>query len=504
MTSLKISVLANFLGTLVNSVLSLALVPIYIHFLGVESFGLIGFFLSMRALFSLLNFGLSPATNREIARRSHAPEKAWESMNLLRTLEVIFYAIGFAIAAAMAILSGWIAENWVDAQFLSPDTMRLAIAVFGATLMIRWPIELYYGVLRGLEKQPLLNGITSLVSLVTGLGTVAVLVWVSRTLNGFLIWQGVCGAFELAVMAFIAWRLLKGKGDHQPVFEFRILKEIWRFSASMTGITFFAVAFKQADKLIISKVLPLEFLGYYTVATNASNGLGHLINPITKAVFPRFSSLIARNEKAELARLFRSTCQAVAFFLAPAAAILILFPRDILFQWTRSETLAEQAHVALSVLGFSSLVSCLLGPINSLNIAHGRTSIPFWTNFVGLFAFAPLSFWLVGRHGITGGGISWAIWSLTNLLVMPPLVLRGVLPRQVGSWYLRDTLPFLLLAAGLFGGAAAATHATALWGRLGAVVLASALYLCLGLLWCAPARDQVSRVASKLQKIRAG
>src|SRR6202035_4627764 len=49
---------------------SLAVVPVYIHFLGIEAYGLIGFFLSLTAILSLLDLGLGTALNRQFAQYS--------------------------------------------------------------------------------------------------------------------------------------------------------------------------------------------------------------------------------------------------------------------------------------------------------------------------------------------------------------------------------------------------------------------------------------------------
>ena len=48
--------------------MGLIFVPVYIKYLGIESYGLIGFFASMQAWFALLDMGMTPTLGREIAR----------------------------------------------------------------------------------------------------------------------------------------------------------------------------------------------------------------------------------------------------------------------------------------------------------------------------------------------------------------------------------------------------------------------------------------------------
>ncbi|MFA6198778.1 MAG: polysaccharide biosynthesis protein, partial [Patescibacteria group bacterium] len=66
----------NLLAGLANSIWSalvgLAVVPFYLKYLGIEAYGLIGFFVTTQAVLSLLDMGMAPTINREVARCSAA------------------------------------------------------------------------------------------------------------------------------------------------------------------------------------------------------------------------------------------------------------------------------------------------------------------------------------------------------------------------------------------------------------------------------------------------
>ncbi|HKP96435.1 MAG TPA: oligosaccharide flippase family protein [Fibrobacteria bacterium] len=501
MNSIKFSVLANFLGTAWVSLLSFLLVPYYIHALGVEAYGLIGFFVSLRTIFGLLNFGLSPATNREISRRTRLPEKAWESLNLVRSLESVFYAMGLFVALVLFIASNWIAESWINASSLPPGTVKAAVTIFGLTFMARWPLELYVGVFRGLERQPLLNAISSLASLVTGLGAVIVLQFVSRTIIAFLLWQALASFLELAAMAGTSWMLLRGTSPHRPRFDLPLLKTIWRYSAGMTGVSLFAIILKQMDRILISKLLPLDSLGFYTVASSTSGGLGNLVNPVSKSIFPRFSALVAAGDWSELSALYHKSAQTTAFFAAPAAMALIFFPHEILLLWTRSQVVADNAWVTMSVLSVAALMNSFMGPPQALNLASGQTSIPLFTNAIGVVILLPLSFFLIGHHGILGAGISWLIFNCGYLFIVPWFIHRHVLPGHLGKWYLRDTAPFVALALVLFfAGRLAASWLPHPWMRMGVAGAALLIYGTIGINWCPPGQLVLAKVLKKVKK----
>ncbi len=69
--STKVNVIANFVGNFWIAFLSIVFVPIYLHYIGIESYGLIGIFSSIQAFIILLDFGLSPTLpviSQEIVR----------------------------------------------------------------------------------------------------------------------------------------------------------------------------------------------------------------------------------------------------------------------------------------------------------------------------------------------------------------------------------------------------------------------------------------------------
>src|SRR6266853_925948 len=123
MSIVRRNVVANVAGKGWAALLSLAVVPIYIHFLGIEAFGLIGFFLSLMAILSLLDLGLGTALNRQFAQYSMQTGKAQEMRDLLRTLEIIYWLIGVTIGVIVFALAPMIATHWLKPQQLSAEVV---------------------------------------------------------------------------------------------------------------------------------------------------------------------------------------------------------------------------------------------------------------------------------------------------------------------------------------------------------------------------------------------
>src|SRR5258707_798621 len=87
MSTFKKNILANLVGKTWSGLVWLVFLPVYLKFMGVEAYGLVGFYLSLTAVLVILDLGLSTTINRELARLSVQKDKRETMGNLLRSGE---------------------------------------------------------------------------------------------------------------------------------------------------------------------------------------------------------------------------------------------------------------------------------------------------------------------------------------------------------------------------------------------------------------------------------
>src|SRR5436309_1375236 len=172
--------MANVTGRLWLGVVNLATVPVFVHLLGSNAFGIISVVATFQSVLALLDFGLAGTANREVATL-RGLENRCRIADVVRTFEFIYWTVAIVIGLGFAGLSGWIANSWVTKQALSPAEIQVAIILGGIALAARWPVALYTGILQGLERQVAQNGIL-VVAATTRVGlTIMALLFVSRT-----------------------------------------------------------------------------------------------------------------------------------------------------------------------------------------------------------------------------------------------------------------------------------------------------------------------------------
>lgn len=304
--------------------MGLAFVPLYIKFMGVESYGLIGIFASLLAILSLLDMGLSATLNREMARLSVLPGREQEMRNLARTLEIIYWCVAIFIGIVIMAIAPFIAHRWVKAGQLSPQTIEQALRIMGFAMALQWPASFYSGGLMGLQKQVHLNAINIGMSTLRGAGAVLILWLISPTIQAFFSWQIIISIINTCFLAFFLWHNLPST-EKRASFQKQLLAGIWRFAAGMSGISILVIILMQLDKIVLSKMLTLEMFGYYTLAGVVGMSLYRLIVPVFSAIYPRFTQLVSLGDQAGLKQLYHKSCQFVSVLILPVTVVVAMF-----------------------------------------------------------------------------------------------------------------------------------------------------------------------------------
>ena len=451
MSSFLRNVLANFGGQASAAVLNVILVPFYIKMLGIESYGLIGFFISLQAILFIFDFGLGATTVREVAKRAHADSiEKKEITKILRTMEYTYVGVGFFVAFLLIVLSNFIASKWINAGNISVETIKLALNIFAIMMAIRWPISLYIGVLNGLELQVYNNIISFILIVIKSIGIVIILLFISNTISAFFIWQLIISFIEIFIFNIITWKNVPYKENKYKIFDKNILKSLWQFSIKVSLISIFAAIVKQLDKLLIVKIFPLEQVGYYYTAVALVSGIYLFSAPIITAVFPRFSSLYGQNNIAELTETYHSSAQLLSLLTACFSSAMIYFSYDILLIWTRSMEIAKNASPILSILSLAALFNTMMNVPHMLLLSAGILWLPLWHNIISVIFLTPTLYILLNSIGIIGGAISLLLYNLFYFIFVPMIMYKYILYNEFKKWLYKDTLQFMILGNLIF------------------------------------------------------
>lgn len=443
MAALRFNILSNYAGQLWMAAIGIAFLPMYIRILGMEAFGFVGLMLSFQSILQLFDFGIGGATNRELSRRAHDRGLAAAARDLVRTSEVVIWALPLAAALLVWACSGPMADHWLHLREMGREEGRRSIAIMGVAVALLWPGTFYANCLSGLERQPALNALNAAFATLRYAGVLPLLLWVSPTIEAFLWWHAVVGLAQSLAMAAALWKAMPA-ADLPARVRLAELHGHRAFAGGLFGIGLLALAVTQLDRLVLASLRPLEEMGRYTLALSIASGLARLVQPMFNAIYPRFSRLLAQHEDATLGELYHLASQHLAVVVAPVAAVLIVFARDVLFLWTGDPRLAAQVAPAMALLVAGTAFNGMLSIPGALQLASGWTRLALGLNAVSLAVCVPYCLWAVPRFGTTGAAGTYLLANLVPLLAGIPLMHRRLLRGEMRPWWSRDILPPLL------------------------------------------------------------
>jgi O-antigen/teichoic acid export membrane protein len=426
--------------------MQLAFVPLYIEYLGIEAYGLIGIFAILQAWLVLLDLGMRPSLAREMARFTAGTSNVESIRDLLRSVELVAVAIGASVGLVIIAASGLVASHWIKSEALPPGAAAQAIALMGAVAALRFVENVYVSSLVGLQRQVLENVFSSSVATARGLGAVAVVMWVSPTIQAFFVWQVMVSFVSTVCCAKLAWGALP-RGVRRPRFSMERLRGIWRFASGMTLIALLSLLLTQVDKVLLSRLLSLESFGYYALAGTVAGALYALVGPITTAYYPRLTQHVTRADQNALRAEYHYGSQLISVLMGSAAIVLIVFGDKVLLLWTADPELARNAGHILRVLAFGTLLNGLMWLPYQLQLAHGWTGLTVRVNAVAVAVLIPAILWVTPMYRAVGAAWVWVALNAGYLLIAVGLMHRRLLPAEKWRWYRQDTATPLLAGA---------------------------------------------------------
>jgi O-antigen/teichoic acid export membrane protein len=189
--SFKKNMVANYVGAIGGTILAFVFTPEYVRLLGLEAYGLVGFFYSMIAIASLLDLGLSSALNRELARRTALNSDPNEINDMVKSVELVYFSIGLILGVFFVGFSPIFAQFWFKSEILTKEIISISLIIMSITLSFRWCSTLYIAGLSGLEKQVQISILNLFASFGQTWGAIIVLTFFNRNLIIFFIYQGI-------------------------------------------------------------------------------------------------------------------------------------------------------------------------------------------------------------------------------------------------------------------------------------------------------------------------
>jgi O-antigen/teichoic acid export membrane protein len=274
----------------------------------------------------------------------------------------------------------------------------------------------------------------------------------------------------------------------------------------MMSISVLTLIQTQADKVIVSKLLPVVDLGIYGFASATVGRATLVATSISGAAFPSLSSLFKAGDLTGLLSQYRKLHDLISYGCIPVFAAII-FAALPAYGYLFSPSVAQRLLLPTIFLCVGYVMNAVLTMPYTLTLAMGRPQIASRLNLLAIVVVLPVTVELIYWLGLVGAGLSWVFYHLFAYSYMVPRVCRECLHIPVLDWFVQ----FFKVA-----GTAVVVYALAWWliavptsfsiyGLAIAYVIASLVYIAAAYFLIGPElKTTVRALPAKLMLHRAG
>jgi polysaccharide transporter, PST family len=351
-----------------NYLVPLAVLPYLIRVLGVERYGLVAFAQAFAQYFTLItDYGFNLSATKRVAQ-----DRASGSVSALFWAVIFIKGALFALGGAILTVLLFV----VPRIHAYPGVFLVSyLIVLGSVL---FPVWLY----QGMEQMRFISVLTGGAKV---LSAVLLLVFVHHSsdyllaagiLAGGMLVAGVAGFFVALVHFKIAFQWpSKAACLHA-------LRDGWHLFVSAAAASLYA----NTGVFLVGVLAGNVQAGYFSVAERTIRGIQGLLTPITQAVYPHISALVAKSREVALDFIGKSLVWIGALSFLPSV-ILLLFahPLTLLFFGSAAQgSIGPVRWVAMlpfvialsSVLGVQTMIPFgLEKQLSQIYVAAGLSSV---------------------------------------------------------------------------------------------------------------------------------
>ena len=443
-SSIHKNILANIIGKIWNIISVFIFVPIYLDFLGVESYGVISFYTVILTVLAFADAGLSATLNREFAREDG--KDLGYNQNLLRTFEYLFFSISCLVAIGIFVLAPFIVSNFLKSNDIPFDELVFYVRIMGVIIVFQMGTSLYQGGLIGLQKQVLSNTLVVLYGIFRSV-LVLIPLYFYRNLSLYFYWQLISILIFFFTTRYCVFKLIKVPNIQIKASIF-YLKRIWKYALGMVLMSVIYSVNTQLDKLSISNLMSLKDFSYYSIASMLGQSVLMIATPLGIAFYPEITRLVSLKKYIEVSNKFHLMSFFIATITSILSVVVILFSYDLVLLWTGDEIIASSISYPVLLLTLGNLfLSIQISPYY-LALSHGHTQTNIIFGVLGILIVLPLLHFLIPSYGMIGAAFTWFVIRLAFTFFIGYVLISKYLKNEFFKWIFYDS--FLPLFTTLF------------------------------------------------------
>jgi len=408
--------LANVLGRSWGFVSTFLMVPVYVHLLGIQNFGVVALFLVISGVVAFLDLGLSPTLARELHDQRRDTQY---KINLLFTYELVYAGMMAIVALFAGLAPNRVFSILVSQQdLLRPEVMRSVSVVFFAAAA-QMLFNFYVAGLMGVEEQIKGNFVVVTAGIARN-AAVIIPLWLYPKPIVFIMWSASFSLGFAGLSRYFLYRAIRrGREAHRPVFSLRMITDNVDFTAGMFLVAATSSIVTQIDKLFISRVMGIDSLARYSLVSTFAQLIVFAVSPITLTLLPRLVYGASGGDTEGVRATLMTAHRLVSASVCSAIGGMLYFGPYLIGVWTggKVDSASIGGYVGQLIVGYAFVA---LGTVpHSIAVANKSLKPILLLGGAGALFAIPAYWYSINSFGLAGAATTWL---LLQLFIYPSYV----------------------------------------------------------------------------------
>lgn len=449
------NVLSNWTGLIINICISFFLAPFVVHKLGNTYYGIWVIMMQFTGYLYLLDFGIRESIIRYVSKFEAV--KNVRELNETISAGIVLYTLIGLLCLLFSLLLAWVFPYLFGIDNQDNFLARVVVIICGMTIAQALAFNVFIGIVMGLQRYDVLNGIGVVLALLRT-ACIVLLLSLGYTLLAMALIQLLFALLNNIAIALYAVRTLRRKEialsfvrsswrDRVPIF-----KTLYNYSIHVVVNNLGQKVIFYTDALVIGLFVSASAVTFYAIAGNLIEYLRRLILLANSVLNPAISELESKAETGQIQELLIQGCKFSVLVALPICITYGVMGRSFIGLWMGSEY-AQPSGDVLFILTLSTLMSL---PQNTIsNVLYGTSNHHMIAKLRTYEAVAnlALSLVLVRFFGIVGVALGTAVPQVVIMGILLPLMVARVIGFSL-SRYCREvyllpcaaSLPYLVLS----------------------------------------------------------
>lgn len=407
---IRYNIVQNLIFSILPVGLFLVTVPIYIHLVGTERYGILSLVWVLAGYVGFMNFGSGDALIRGIAEMSEAEADAreqvvWSGIWTTLCLGSVAAVIVWLVGEAAIIRSIHTTPQIVGEIHRSIPWVMLSV-------VSSFVYSAISGVTEGLERFIVVNVARLIEGILAALLPLGLAMLAGPRLD-WLVAMTVLASLlpSIGLMVYLATHLPLTR-IHRPRWSDSV--NLLRFGGWLTVTSVVGPIMTTLDRFVVGAVLGPTAVSHYVVPQGMVGRFAALPAAIGRTLFPRLASL---SQTGGAKALSGRAIRAVGAVMAPLVCGAIMLVAPFLTWWIGADFAAKAAPVARILLFAMFFNSVALIPFNHMR-GTGDARTPALIHLAELVPFLVLAWACIHAFGIVGAALAWSVRTIADFVLM--------------------------------------------------------------------------------------